>query len=306
MGCSGSRGGNRRISARSISSSSFGPTGRQSVIVSSLILGHTLFRNSGRDQRRPPRDRLGITTPLELRDADHRLIRERLGVVLERMVLELRGVACLGLEELTPDRKSLIASRSFGKAVETRRGLEEAVSVYTARAAEKMRRQNLATASIAAWIQTNNFKPNEKQYSASKAVRLPVATADTGKLIAAATAGLGVIFKQAGLSLQEGRRDLPRSGAGRSRAGRPVRSSRRCALDASHARDRSAQRAFRPRRSRLRHGRRSPQLGITAGIHLAALHDGVGRTFAGVGEGRRQRCADALRRITHGKRSTRS
>src|ERR1700734_1007566 len=138
---------------------------------------------------------IGVTTPLELRDADHRLIRERFSVVLERMVLELRGVACLGLEEVTPDRKSLVASRSFGQAVETRRGLEEAVSVKTARPAAKRRRQNLATASVAVWIQTNSFKPNEKQYSASKAVRLPVATADTGKLIAAATAGLGIIFK---------------------------------------------------------------------------------------------------------------
>ena len=74
------------------------------------------------------------------------------------MVLELRGITCLGLEEVTPDRKSLVASRSFGRAPETRRGLEEAVSVYTARAAEKMRRQNLATASIAVWVQTNSFK----------------------------------------------------------------------------------------------------------------------------------------------------
>ena len=59
---------------------------------------------------------IGITTPLELRDADSRLIRERFSVVLERMV-ELRGVACLGLEEVTPDRKSLIASRSSGRTV---------------------------------------------------------------------------------------------------------------------------------------------------------------------------------------------
>jgi DNA polymerase V len=58
-----------------------------------------------------------------------------------------------------------------------------------------MRRQNLATASLAVWVQTNSFKPDERQYSTSKAVRLPVATADTGKLIAAATAGLGIIFK---------------------------------------------------------------------------------------------------------------
>jgi hypothetical protein len=76
---------------------------------------------------------IGITTPLELHDADHRLIRERFSVVLERMVLELRGVACIGLEDVTPDRKSLIASRSFGQSVETRRGLEETVSVCAQR-----------------------------------------------------------------------------------------------------------------------------------------------------------------------------
>jgi DNA polymerase V len=98
------------------------------------------------------------------------------------MVLELRGVACIGLEEVSPDRKSLIASRSFGQAVETRRGLEEAVSVYTARAAEKMRRQDLATASLTVWIETNSFKPEQRQYNA-------------GKLIAAAMAALGIIFK---------------------------------------------------------------------------------------------------------------
>ena len=138
---------------------------------------------------------IGITTPLELRDADPRLIRERFSVVLERMVLELRGVACLDLEEVASARKSLIASRSFSRPIETRHELEEAVSVYAARAAEKMRRQNLATANIAVWIETNSFKRSDRQYSASKSVRLPVATADTGKLIAAAVKALGVIFK---------------------------------------------------------------------------------------------------------------
>lgn len=60
-----------------------------------------------------------------------------------------------------------------------------------------MRRQNLATASLAVWIETNSFKPNEWQYNASKAGAATVATANTGKLIAAATAGLGIIFKPA-------------------------------------------------------------------------------------------------------------
>ena len=60
---------------------------------------------------------LGITTPLALKQADPRFIRERFNVVLERLVLELRGVACISLEEAPPDRKSIMASRSFGRPV---------------------------------------------------------------------------------------------------------------------------------------------------------------------------------------------
>jgi hypothetical protein len=32
-----------------------------------------------------------------------------------RLALELRGVLCLGLEHEIPDRKSIMASRSFGR-----------------------------------------------------------------------------------------------------------------------------------------------------------------------------------------------
>ena len=42
---------------------------------------------------------LGIETPLQLRDADPRFIRERFNVVAERLVMELQGVPCLELED---------------------------------------------------------------------------------------------------------------------------------------------------------------------------------------------------------------
>ena len=48
------------------------------------------------------------------------------------------------------DRKSIMASCSFGRPVTTCDEMKEAVATYAARAAEKMRRQGLATASIAA------------------------------------------------------------------------------------------------------------------------------------------------------------
>jgi DNA polymerase V len=152
---------------------------------------------------------LGITTPLALKQADPRFIRERFNVVLERLVLELRGIACIALEDAPPDRKSIMASRSFGRTVETREELEEAVATFTSRAAEKLRGQGLAAGRIVVFAHTNHFRPEEAQYHGMQPVRLPVATADTGKLIAAARRGLGALYrpgyryKKAGILLLE-------------------------------------------------------------------------------------------------------
>ena len=140
-------------------------------------------------------EELGISTPLELRKADARFIRERLGVVGERIVLELQGIPCLRMEQLTPDRKSIVCSRSFGRAVQQKHEMEQVVATYAARAAEKMRRQKLATATLVVFVLTNRFKPTDPQYSAQQLVQLPVVTADTGRLIRAARWGLSKIWK---------------------------------------------------------------------------------------------------------------
>lgn len=137
----------------------------------------------------------GITTPLALKQADPWLICERLGVVVERLVLELRGVSCLDLERRTPDRKSVMASRSFGRPVTTLSEMQEAVAAYTMRAAERMRRRALATAHLAVFIETNRFKPGERQHFALKPVQLPVATNDSAKLIRAAYAGIAALWR---------------------------------------------------------------------------------------------------------------
>jgi DNA polymerase V len=150
---------------------------------------------------------IGIATPLDLKHGDPRLIRERLGVVTMRLALELRGVPCLDLEREIPDRKSIMASRSFGRPVITLAELREAVAAYTARATEKLRRQHLATAHLMVFVETNRFKPDEAQHHAARTVRLPVATSDSGKLIGAALAGLASIwrggyrYKKAGVML---------------------------------------------------------------------------------------------------------
>jgi DNA polymerase V len=150
---------------------------------------------------------IGIETPLQLRDADPRFVREKISVVIERMIYELRGIPCIQLEHVTPDKKSIMSSRSFGELVRTREGLEEAVATYTARAAEKMRRQGLATSSLSVFAHTNPFRAGDPQYSGSRTIELPVATADTAKLSAGAMIALralwrpGFLYKKAGVVL---------------------------------------------------------------------------------------------------------
>lgn len=139
--------------------------------------------------------KLGIADAIALKNSEPRFIRERFNVVLERLVHELRGTPCIALEETSPDRKSIMASRSFGRPVRSREELAEAVATYTTRAAEKMRSQGLATRRLMVFAHTNSFKPEEPQYHAVQPVTLPVATADTGKLIAAAERGLAAIWR---------------------------------------------------------------------------------------------------------------
>lgn len=175
---------------------------------------------------------IGINTPLDLKHGDPRLIRERLGVVTLRLALELHGTPCLALEQEIPDRKSIMASRSFGRPVTTLAEMREALAAYTARPAEKLRRQQLATADLIVFIQTNRFKPDNAQHCASRAVHLPVATSDTGKLIGAALTGLGSIwrngyrYKKAGIILL----DLHRASAVQEGLFEKADSPRRVAL----------------------------------------------------------------------------
>ena len=138
----------------------------------------------------------GVATPLALRNADPKQIRQTFGVVGERIVCELRGESCFDIEDVAPNRKSLIASRSFGRPVGALVEMQEAVAAYASRAAEKMRRQNLTTANLIVFIETNPFRKQDPQYRASQSAQLPIATADTGRLVAAALGALVAIWRE--------------------------------------------------------------------------------------------------------------
>ena len=152
---------------------------------------------------------LGITTVQQLRDADPDMIRAKFSVVLERTVRELRGVSCLELEEVAPDKQQIMCSRSFGEYVYDRDQLEEVVASYVSRAAEKLRNQDSLAGTLMVFIRTNPFNPREPQYHRSLTIPLPEATADTRILINWALKVLrriyrpGFAYQKSGVMLSE-------------------------------------------------------------------------------------------------------
>ena len=72
-----------------------------------------------------------------------------------------------------------MTAKSFGKPVKSEEELLEAISTYTARAAEKLRKQESAASSISVFLHTNAFKKDAPQYSNSISRVLPFPTSFT-------------------------------------------------------------------------------------------------------------------------------
>ena len=97
---------------------------------------------------------LGIHSAWDLACANPKVVRKHSSVCLERTIEELNGHACLQLEEAPPAKKQIYCTRSFGKKATSLQPVLEAVSLYAARAAEKLRKQNHLALTIHVFIQT--------------------------------------------------------------------------------------------------------------------------------------------------------
>jgi DNA polymerase V len=143
----------------------------------------------------------GIRTALDLRNADDRWIKKKMGIVGLRTVMELRGISCLPLEDCRPTRKGMMISRMFGKPIETLTELKEAMAMYLSRAAEKLRNENLAANVLSIYVMTDRFK--EPYYSRVTTIELPVATNDTQELLYQGLRAVEALYRK-GLQFKKG------------------------------------------------------------------------------------------------------
>lgn len=97
--------------------------------------------------------RIGIMTAAQLRDKDDAFLRKKFNVCVARTAIELRGVPALELEHIDEPSKSISCSRSFGHPVVELRDLSEAVAVYTATVATKLRKEQQRAAGANVYLQ---------------------------------------------------------------------------------------------------------------------------------------------------------
>lgn len=134
-----------------------------------------------------------IFTAWDFANADDGWIKKNLSVVGLRTAWELRGIPCLSFDEQPANKKSIVRSRSFGQEVTEEADLAEALSSYTAQAAEKLRSQNSLASYLDVFLHTSAFKPHF--YSNSIQIVLPEPTDFTPYLIQYAKKALSSIYK---------------------------------------------------------------------------------------------------------------
>lgn len=150
---------------------------------------------------------MGIYTVLDLRNTKPAEIRKHFSVVMERTCQELRGVPCLELEDVVPDKQQIMSSKSFGQPVVFVQDLCEAISTYVERATQKLRAQKSLAGGLYVFLRTNPFDPKAEQYSANQHVSFGIPTDDTRAISDLAIQVIkhlykpGYVYKKAGVML---------------------------------------------------------------------------------------------------------
>ena len=137
-----------------------------------------------------------VNTAYDFTQLDKGWVRKNMGVIGEKIFLELYGVSCIELDLIPSDKKSCCVSRSFSKPIEKIYDLEESVSSYSTRVSEKIRDEGLVAESMSVFVLTNFFNRKEKQYSNSIKLQLPYPTNNNIKIVKRALEGIRKIYRE--------------------------------------------------------------------------------------------------------------
>lgn len=122
---------------------------------------------------------IGVTTARQLRDMPDTTARKMMTVGGLKTVCELRGIRCIDLDDSPAQRETVCVSRSFGKEIDDREMLKEAILTFAGRACAKLRRLELAACRLQLFILSNRFRNDRPQFSKGCELTLTPPTNDT-------------------------------------------------------------------------------------------------------------------------------
>lgn len=138
----------------------------------------------------------GFKTARDLLNAPEDWIRDKMSVVGLRLLNELRGQPSIESEYITPAKKNICTSRSFGKLISDYPTISEAVSGYAATCAWKLRQQQSCATAIHVFLETKPHRTQDKQCMCSITLQLEVASNSSNELIRYALKGLEIIYRE--------------------------------------------------------------------------------------------------------------
>ncbi len=138
----------------------------------------------------------GIVTAYDFIGFPGDWVRKNLTVVGLRLWEELHSRPSIRSEIETPSKKNICTSLSFGEMQTDFLPLEEAVTAYASRCAEKLRKQKSCAGTLMVFLHTNQFRDDLQQYARNIVVHLPVPTNSTLELVHFSKEGLKRIYKK--------------------------------------------------------------------------------------------------------------
>ena len=149
----------------------------------------------------------GIHNAKLLKNCSDSWIRKMMSVNGLKTITELRGISCIPLEEYSMTRKSCCTTRSFGKLLTNLEDIEQAVTTFARRAAERIRSESLAASCVSVFVRTNPFDKKSAYYSngASRTLSHPthdsIAIIETSLLLTKRIFKNNYQYKKAGVLL---------------------------------------------------------------------------------------------------------
>lgn len=136
-----------------------------------------------------------IYTAYDLTFANPQHLSRQFSIVMSRIICELNGQSCLGLDDPMLPSKRILASRSFAHALTDKQLIQQALTFHLNRAHRRLRQQQQLCASVQVSLYEKIAHPPYK-HATSQHVGLAYASDDLLLLSQAAQQQIDVLFKE--------------------------------------------------------------------------------------------------------------